>query len=393
MPRFIKLALLLLPLALLLALLIDTPYHALHGGELFGMEATAPRPPFSVASFWSGKFQAEFEAWLEQQLSLKAAMVRTDNTLNLLLFKDISAHTQIPIVLGKRHTLFELNYINNYNDVSDLKQDPPPRSPYPVAEQVRLMARAARAFRLLGVDFMVVFYPVKASIWRTRVPDRYLLPGGAERSTAGYRQLLSELSAAHVPVVDGAAEFERLFAEDSSFPLYNSGGTHWTYAGACQVAKLITSELQLSNPKHSKLRCQLGAPHEAKNGDVDISELIDVWDNSRFKDQIPAVDVSLSRPLAGGPRSALFVGTSYSEHLIEQLHRAGVFGNVYWLKYHRHATASQVDWTRVANRKVILIEQWQWSYFTANSIEFIEDMAARVPAFAEALQRVDADTP
>jgi len=356
MPRSIKLASLLLPLVLLLAVLIDTPYHALWKGELFGVERNKTRPALTWTGFLSGKFQADFEAWLEQQLSLKAAMVRTDNTLNLLAFHDVSAHTQIPIVLGKRHTLFELNYINNYNGVSDLKNDPPPRSPYPVAEQVRLVSRASRAFHALGVDFLVVFYPVKASIWSDRVADRFLLPGGPEKSAAGYQQLLRDLAAEQVPVVDGAAEFSRVFAADPSFPLFNSGGTHWTSAGACQVAKLITAQLPFSNPKHSALRCRLGSTHPAKMPDSDISELLNVWDNSRFCDQIPTVSITLNRPIPGGPKDALFVGSSYSWHLIEQLHRAKVFRDVDHLMYYRHTRVDEVDWARVANRQAIIFE-------------------------------------
>ncbi|HYP78000.1 MAG TPA: hypothetical protein VER12_18640 [Polyangiaceae bacterium] len=393
MPRSLKLALLLLPLALLLGVLLDTPYHALWNGELFGVYRSRQRPPFSVASFWNGTFQPDFEAWLEQELSLKAAMVRTDNTLNLLLLNDISAHTEIPIVLGKRHTLFEMNYINNHNGVSDLKGDPPPRSPYSVAEQTRLVSRAARAFRALGIDFMVVFYPVKATVWSDRVRERYVLPGGAERAAAGYQQLLSALHAEQVHVVDGGAEFARVFAEDPSFPLYNSGGTHWTNIGACQVARLMVAELPLSNPGRSALRCRRGAAHTAKVGDSDISELINVWDNSRFRDQIPTVSVSLSKPLSGGPKKALFVGTSYSEHLVGQLQRAGVIRDVYRLMYYRHPTAAEVAWERVADRKVIVFEQWQWSYFTVNITEFIDDMAAHVPSFASALQQLEGEAP
>ena len=43
MPRLVKLASLLLPLVLLLAVLIDTPYHALSKGELFGIDRTKTR--------------------------------------------------------------------------------------------------------------------------------------------------------------------------------------------------------------------------------------------------------------------------------------------------------------------------------------------------------------
>jgi len=391
MPRPLKLLLLLLPLALLLAVLIDTPYHALWDGGLSGVYRTAVRPPLSAAGLWSGKFQTDFEAWFEQQLSLKTAMVRTDNTLNLLLLNDISAHTAIPIVLGKRHTLFEMNYINNHNGVSELKGDPPPRSPHSVAEQTQLVARAARAFRALGIDFMVVFYPVKATVWSDRVRASQLLPGGAEKAAAGYQALLSALRAARVPVVDGAAEFARVYAEDPTFPLFNSGGTHWTDAGACQVAALMLGRLPLTNPGRSRLACELGATQLASPADADISGLINVWDNERFRDPIPELVPSLNKPLKGGPRNTLIVGTSYSDHLARELHQAGVFRDVYRLSYYRHARSAGVSWGRVASRQIVIFEQWQWSYFTVNITEFIEDMTAHVPRFASALQQLDAE--
>ncbi|HEY3252766.1 MAG TPA: hypothetical protein VGJ91_02420 [Polyangiaceae bacterium] len=393
MPRPLKLGLLLLPLALLLAILIDTPYHALWDGGLSGVYLSAVRPPLSLASVWSGKFQTDFEAWFEQRLSLKAAMVRTDNTLNLALLHDVSAHTAIPIVLGKRHTLFEMNYLNNHNGVSELKGDPPPRSPYSVAEQTRLVARASRAFRALGIDFMVVFYPVKATIWSDRLRESQLLPGGAEKAAAGYRDLLHALHEAGVPVVDGAAEFAKVYAEDPTFPLFNSGGTHWTDAGACQVAKLMVGRLPLTNVGRSKLACRLGPTQLASPEDADISGLINVWDNSRFRDPIPELVPRLNKPLKGGPRNTLIVGTSYSDHLARELLQAGVFRDVYRLSYYRRARSSGIAWGRVASRQIIIFEQWQWSYFTVNITEFVEDMAVHVPRFAGALQQIDAQPP
>lgn len=386
MPRLLKLLLLLLPILGLLAVALDTPYHVLGGGELFGVSRTAERPPFTWSGFWSGRFQADFEAWLEQQLSLKAAMVRTDNTLNWRLFHDISAHTGIPIVVGKENTLFEMNYINNHNGVSELKGDPPPRSPYSVAEQTRLVARAARAFRALDIDFMVLFYPVKTAIWSHRVDPSYVLPGGPERADEGYRELLAGLRAAKVPVVDGAAEFSKLFAQDPAWPLYNRGGTHWTDLGACQVAKLVVGKLRLANPRKSKLRCRRGREHLASGGDTDLAQLINVWDYSDFLDPIPSVSARLSKPLPGGPRTALIVGTSYSQHLAHELTEAGVFRHVYRLPYYRHDRAPEIDWSRAASRQVVIFEQWEWSYFTANITEFVEDLALNDPRFASALQ-------
>jgi hypothetical protein len=36
---------------------------------------------------------------------------------------------------------------------------------------------------------------------------------------------------------------------------------------------------------------------------------------------------------------------------------------------------------------VVVLEQWQWSYFTVNSMDFLDDVA-RAPRFAKALRQV-----
>ena len=140
-----KVVLLILPLALALSILIDTPFHALWGSNLLGVYNASARPSFSVGSFWRAKFQPELEAWFEQQLASKAVMVRTDNTISLVVFREISAHSGSTIVLGKRHTLFELSYIKcNRNGASELKGDLPPKSAYSVAESTQRMKRVPR---------------------------------------------------------------------------------------------------------------------------------------------------------------------------------------------------------------------------------------------------------
>ena len=100
---------------------------------------------------------------------------------------------------------------------------------------------------------------------------------------------------------------------------------------------------------------------------------------------------ALNEPLAGGPKRTLIVGTSYSDHLARELHEAGVFRDIYRLSYYRHASAATTDWHRVSTRRIIIFEQWEWSYFTVNITEFIEDAAANVPRFADALKQVDAE--
>ena len=393
MPGRVRALLLLAPLVLALSVLVDTPFHALWGSQSLGVFHVQARPAFSLASFWEGGFQRELEAWFEQQLASKAVMVRTDNTLSLVLFKEISPHSGSTILLGKHHTLFELSYINNLNSVSELKGDIPPKSPDSVAESTRLMGRASRAFRSLGIDFMMVFYPSKVAALRQRVRPSFLLPGGAERADAGYRSLLSGLRAEGVPVVDAAALFAQIAHDRPDFPLYNSGGLHWSYAGACEASRLILEQMPLANRGGSVLRCELGPSSTADGVDADLADLINVWDNSRFLDQLPQVTASLSEPLAGGPRDALIVGTSFSEHLAYELRQARVFRDVKRVPYYRHAVAANIRWQHDVLRRIVIFEQWQWSYLTINQTEFLEDLIAHSPRFAKAFRNADAEAP
>jgi len=383
-PRALKLLLLLAPLTMALIALVDTPYHRLSTQTLFGVVQGTGRPRASFHRLWTGAFQAKFEAWLAQELSFKALMVRTDNTINLVAFGDISARTGIPVILGKDNTLFEMNYVNNTNGVSDVKGDPPPKSSYTVDEDVRRLSLAARAFRRLGIDFVVLFYPSKAWIWRERLPQRYRLPGGAKRAQAGYEALLSGLKKYDVPVVDGVDAYERLARRRPSFPLYNRGGTHWTEVGACEVAKRIVTEL--SNAGRSKLLCEQGP--EPGVDDADLASLINVWDRGRFVDPVPQSKPSLNEPLPDGPRDALIVGTSFSRHLIGILQAAGVLREAEHLAYYRHSDRRALRWRRLLRgKKLVIFEQWQWSFITANVSEFLDDLEQNDRRFAAALSK------
>jgi hypothetical protein len=381
---YFKLPLLLLPLLAALTVFVDTPYHRLSTGKLTGVVRVKRMPKPTWETFCSGAFQAKLEGWLEQEVSFKSVMVRTDNTVNLGAFGDISAHTGIPIMLGEQNTLFEMNYVNNTNGVSEVKGDPPPKSALTTEQEVERIGRAARAFRALGKDFLFVMYPSKGWIYRDRLPPRYRLPGGASRAQAGYEALVQALRAKGVTVIDGPRAYAEVGRRLPQLPLYNRGGTHWTDAGACEVTKLIFR--RMSGVGDARLVCDLGPAAPAYRVDADPAGLVNIWDNSRFIDMIPASRPSLSQPLDGGPRNALIVGTSFSAQIIRALTGAGAVDDVERLVYYRHTDARKAKWSRMLRAKhLVIFEQWQWAYITANISEFMDDLEANDPRYAAAL--------
>jgi hypothetical protein len=396
MPRPLKLGLLLLPLLLLLvvcegAFFPEATFSRKTQGDLFGVLKAVPRPDLRLSSFWHGTFQSAEESYFEANLTFKPDLVRTENTLNLVLFQEISAHTGIPLLLGKQNTLFEMNYVDNLNAVCDEKHDPPPPAPGPIEESAQRLGQAARAFAALGIDFMVVLYPSKAWLLPDRVPARFELPGGKLKAAEGFSHLLAELRKNGVPVIDGVEALTELRQKNPSLPLYNRGGTHWTDPAACSVVQRIVARLPKEGtsrvPGSSGLDCVLGPPAPASGIDTDIAELSNVWDIGRFTDQIPSVTPTLTQRLAGGPRSTLVIGSSFSSHLVRLMNEAHVIRDVNYIEYYRHARSGRINWKReLETRQLVIFEQWQASRMTSNLSEFLDDLEFRSPRFRHAMQ-------
>ena len=378
MIRPLKLVLLFLPFLVGWCVLLDTPFHRLSKGTLTGVVRQAAAPSVSLRNLWSGAFQSAFEQWFEQELSFRPALVRSANTLNLEVFGEISGHADIPIVLGENNTLFEMNNIADANAVMLQNGYVPPPSPYTVQESARRVGLVARKLTARNIGFLFVFYPHKAWMEPELVSPRFRLPGGREKAAAGYQRLLAALRENGVPVVDGVEIVTHLRESEPELPLYNRGGTHWTYPAACSVAQVIVDRIfgraDLEAEK-SPLRCALGRAELARGTDIDIAQLSNVWDISRFRDLIPSVRPRLSVKFPGVPPSTLVVGTSFSSHLIDLLRRASAVKSVRYLEYYRHTNASGIDWQGdVAQRSLIVLEQSQGSSLTANSSEFVDDL-------------------
>jgi hypothetical protein len=381
MPRRLKLALLLLPLAAALAIGLDTPLHRLPQVRLAGVVVAAQLPAVTAGGIWEGRFQPGFEKYFDSRLSLRGQMVRFDDSLALALFHEIAARTGVPIILGKDETLFEMSYIDGANDVADLKNDPPPPGPYSVDEAARRLGRAARAFDRLGLAFVLVLYPHKVWLEPERVPARWQLPGGRAAAAAGYARLLAALRRNDVPFVDGVAVLTELREREPGLPLFSRGGTHWTEPAACAVAQRLVEAVA----PEAVLRCALGPARRAHGTDMDLAVLINVWDATRFADRIPTLKASLAAPLAGGPRPAVVIGTSFAGRLIEILTGAGVVRGVTRAMYFRSDQAARFDWSKVLRARLVVLEQSQGPFVTVNLTEFLGELERRVPEFAAAL--------
>lgn len=388
----LKLGLLLLPLALCLCVAVDTPAGFLPRTEVVGLTEPAPKPTFSWASLWAGEYQTRFEAWFESALTFRAELVRTDNTLETEMLGELSPNAGI--LLGHERTLFGLDQINNYNGVSHLKGDMPARSPEEPEVSARRLGAVSRAFEQLGVDFVMVFYPLKPVLHAAKLPDRFRLPGGPDRAARGYERFLRQLRENGVPTIDGVA-IARELQQTTELPTWNRGGLHWTDALACAVMQQIIAEVRRQTLHRGGVeaqpppdfRCQPLSAVPARGGDMDLADLSNVWNPEVYADAIPPVQPLLVRGLPGGRRDALFIGTSFSRQLTRLIRAGRAARAVQYIPYYRVSNRAGLVLPRdIQGRRLVVMEQWQWAYLTINNSEFIDTLEREVPGFTELMR-------
>ena len=395
---------LLLYVTLLVSLLPLVQHRLSFFGEtaLAGMTIGAARPRFSLSSFLSGDFQTQFTNWFEDRFSFKGELVTAENSMNLALFGDVSSRSAIPIIRGKRNHLFEMVYIDNFNGINELKGTVPTPSALPVEDSVRLLARAARIFQQRGINFVLVLYPHKAWIYPEYIPEKWLLNHG-EFARKGLQRLRQLLDLYKVPYVDGPRIFKELKKRGANVPLYNPGGTHWTDASACYVFSAMMRVMSDQTPRRlPQARCASGEWSLASGTDMDIAEIMNVWDETApaaryfgfnllepFQRKIPATRVTLSSPMHH-KLSALFIRTSFSEHLMRLMQQSRLVSDIKSVAYYHPDLASEFgNWDEtIFSRQIVVFEQSQASYLTSNITWFLDDLEKNSAIFRESIEKL-----
>src|SRR5262249_53756022 len=147
------------------------------------------------------------------------------------------------------------------------------------------------------------------------------------------------------------------------------GGTHWTAPAACAVAQEVVLEVG-----DARLLCLPGPPRRARGADMDLADLLNVWDASRFADLIPEVRPMLDRPTAARP--TLYFGTSFGTRPIQVLTDAGAIRDVTRVNYFHAGQRS--DRSRLARARLVVLEQSQAPFITANLTELAEELELRL---------------
>ena len=238
---------------------------------LTGVENTATPPTRSLAAWWNGTLQTEFDAWLTPRLGLRGVFVRTANQINYTLFGELPKRNGTQVLMGRNGVLFEKVYVDAYNQgggrpEAELKN---------VSESTRrLQARLAAD----GIAFLLVIAPSKAEIYSEFLPQTADVTGRPGRRS-NYQNIMEFLRQDGVNVVDAHELFLEWKREPNAPKLFANGGTHWNQYGAARVVSRIMEELSRLTGKDLPQLNVVGTETNRiiVDSDNDLGDLLNLW--------------------------------------------------------------------------------------------------------------------
>ena len=238
---------------------------------LTGVENTATPPTRSLAAWWNGTFQSEFDAWLTPRLGFRGVLVRTANQINLTLFGELPKRNGTQVLMGRNGVLFEKVYVDAYNQgggrpEAELKN---------VSESTRRLQDRLAAD---GIAFLLVIAPSKAEIYPEFLPETADVTGRPERRS-NYQNIIQFLRQDGVNLVDSHDLFLEWKREPGCPRLFANGGTHWNQYGAARVVSRIMEELSRLTGRDLPRMQVVGAETNRiiVDSDNDLGDLLNLW--------------------------------------------------------------------------------------------------------------------
>jgi hypothetical protein len=295
-------------------------------------EVKLPRPAFSWRQWYSGELQPVWEGYATQKLGLREWLVEPYNQLQYSLFQQ-STNTQV--LRGKHDMLFEAG------PVQSALGRIPPATEAQVAAQVQRLRAVQDTLARRGKVLVFVIAPSKPELYPENLPDSCLrLP----RRPTAYERYCRPMQAAGINVIDLAAVFQG-WKSRSPYPLFPSGGTHWSGYGFVRAADTLMRYLetrgQFRLPRVRQTGLVVGdAPRYSDN---DLTRLLNLLHDPAPTPALAYPDVTFDPPAPGQrqPR-LLLVGDSFGWSFIEfypYLPHLSAPGSAYW--YYNH----NVAWT------------------------------------------------
>ena len=198
--------------------------------ELGGAYVKEEMSPFSLDSWWYGNFQKDFSRYLDSNLGFKELFVRSYNQFYYSVFGEAKSPG---CVVGKEGQLFLESYLQDYNG-STFKGEAE------IDLELDRMKYLQDYWKALGINFLLVHAPGKASMYPEHIPERYISDQMPISNYLYYAQKSKKMGIDHI---DLNAYFQAM-KDNTQYPLYPRNGVHWTQYGMYLGIDSITKKIE-----------------------------------------------------------------------------------------------------------------------------------------------------
>jgi hypothetical protein len=320
--------------------------------SLGGLYETKSKPVFSDSAWFKGKFQEEWNRYVEEMPGLRGTFIRIRNQYDFSLFSIPHAHN---VVLGKENCLFGIDNIKSYNGADFAGEL------YLETKIGELKALQEALWEKKNVLLLVVLAPDKATFFHDLIPDRFLKKRQHQSNYEYYAKRCVELG---VNMIDFNHYF--LSAKDTTrYPLYAKTGAHWSYYGAYLAAdsmkRYIEKKLSIRMPALNVTNIEMNSSPWNYDGDIGNSLNL-FWEISQPALAYPQITFELDSTTT--QPHALFIGDSYYWIWYESKIIQNFFGNeefwyydsdIYPETFTQHTLTWQKDLIQAIDRQKVIV--------------------------------------
>ena len=205
-------------LLLLIFPAVQKKYAIVNIDNLFGDFILAEKPVFTWGSWFDGKYQSDFNNYLEDHIGFRNSLIRMTDQIDYSLYRKVHAEG---VVVGKKDMMFEYDYIRGYTGNDFLGEQF-------IDKKIRRLKFAQEYLkREKNIDLILEFEPSKASFYPEYIPDRYFAD---KKDKTNYDYFTRTARKYNIRFIDFNEYFKEL-KPNVKYPLYPRYGIHWSEYG------------------------------------------------------------------------------------------------------------------------------------------------------------------
>ena len=185
---------------------------------LGGYSEKTMRPKLSAKTWFDKSFQNDLTAWFQETIRPRGVMIKTCNTLNMLLFMNMRNKG---IIVGKGYDLYETLYVESELGLAVASDYSDPENDAKMTAFVDSLVQLQEKLKGFGKTLVYYVAPSKASIYRKDIPYQFIACNRHPfRAVDAIREKLEKTEIPYLICADLEPEL--------TYPSFYSTGIHWS---------------------------------------------------------------------------------------------------------------------------------------------------------------------